>query len=96
MIAEIPRKIRLLRKHTRINRLPIQIEHIKASIRANVEPPFRIIKRQFGFKKTIYRGLKQNDNKLAMLFTLTKVFRIDQMIRITRDKFVQKPLNETK
>jgi IS5 family transposase len=28
-----------------------ELEHVKASIRAKVEHPFRVIKRQFGFVK---------------------------------------------
>ncbi|WP_270666522.1 transposase, partial [Aeromonas sp. QDB59] len=57
------------------------IEYMKASIRAKVEHPFRIIKRQFGFVKARYKGLLKNDNQLAMLFTLANLFRADQMIR---------------
>jgi IS5 family transposase len=37
-----------------------KIEQLKASIRANVEHPFRVIKRQFGHTKVRYRGLKKN------------------------------------
>ncbi|PPW69231.1 transposase, partial [Escherichia coli] len=44
-----------------------------ASIRARVEHPFRIIKRQFGFVKARYKGLLKNDNQLAMLFTLALI-----------------------
>ncbi|HCP6299544.1 TPA: transposase, partial [Escherichia coli] len=55
--------------------------YMKASIRAKVEHPFRIIKRQFGFVKARYKGLLKNDNQLAMLFTLANLFRADQMIR---------------
>jgi IS5 family transposase len=84
LIAEIPSKIRILKKHPRKNKQPIRTEYIKASIRAKVEHPFRIIKCQFGFRKVVYRGLKKNDNKLAMLFALANVFRIDQMIRAAR------------
>ena len=53
---------------------------MKASIRAKVEHPFRIIKRQFGFVKARYK-VAENDNKLAMLFTLANLFQADQMIR---------------
>ena len=53
---------------------------MKASIRAKVEHPFRTIKRQFGFVKARYKGV-ENDNQLAMLFTLANLFRADQMIR---------------
>ncbi|MDX2424031.1 MAG: transposase, partial [Amphritea sp.] len=84
LIAEMPSKVRFLKKHPRINKQPIRTEYLKASIRAKVEHPFRIIKRQFGFRKAIYRGLAKNDNKLAMLFALANVFRVDQMIRAAR------------
>ena len=42
-----PGKVRTLKKHSRINKIPIDIEYIKASIRAKVEHPFRILKCQF-------------------------------------------------
>jgi IS5 family transposase len=84
LIAEIPSKIRILKKHPRKNKQPIRTEYIKASIRAKVEHPFRIIKCEFGFRKANYRGLAKNDSKLAMLFALANVFRIDQMIRAAR------------
>jgi IS5 family transposase len=35
-----------------------RVEKMKASIRAKVEHPFRVLKRQFGFTKVRYRGLK--------------------------------------
>ena len=36
------------------------IDHRKASIRCKVEHVFRIVKRQFGYAKTAYRGLQKN------------------------------------
>ncbi|MFQ0493382.1 IS5/IS1182 family transposase, partial [Klebsiella pneumoniae] len=36
-----------LKQHPRKNKTAINIEYMKASIRARVEHPFRIIKRQF-------------------------------------------------
>ena len=44
------------------------IESGKASIRAKVEHPFLILKRDFGFAKTRYRGLAKNLNRLHMAF----------------------------
>ncbi len=41
----------------------------QASVRAKVEHPFLIVKRDFGFSKTRYRGLAKNNNHLHMLFT---------------------------
>jgi len=46
----------------------------KASIRAKVEHPFRIIKRQFGFTKTRYRGMMKNDNHLKTMFALANLY----------------------
>jgi IS5 family transposase len=63
-----------LKQHPRKNKTAINIEYMKASIRARVEHPFRIIKRQFGFVKARYKGLLKNDNQLAMLFTLANLF----------------------
>jgi IS5 family transposase len=37
-----------------------QAEKIKAGIRAKVENPFRVIKRQFGFIKVRYKSLKKH------------------------------------
>ena len=43
-------------------------ESRKASVRAKVEHPFLIIKRDFRFAKTRYRGLDKNRNHLHVLF----------------------------
>jgi IS5 family transposase len=44
------------------------MESRKASVRAKVEHPFLIVKRDFGFTKTRYRGIGKNLNHLHMLF----------------------------
>ena len=51
-----------------------QIEQIKASVRAKVEHPFRVIKRQFGFAKVRYRGLAKNTAQLVTLFALSNLW----------------------
>ena len=43
-------------------------ESRKASVRAKVEHPFLIVKRDFAFTKTRYRGLAKNLNHLHLLF----------------------------
>ncbi len=80
-ITERPGKVKALKQRPRKNKAVIQFERLKASIRAKVEHPFRLIKRQFGFVKARYKGLMKNDNQLAMLFTLANLFRVDQLIR---------------
>ena len=44
------------------------IESRKAAARAKVEHPFLIVKRDFAFTKTRYRGIAKNLNHLQMLF----------------------------
>lgn len=44
------------------------IEGRKASVRAKVEHPFLIVKRQFGWAKTRYRGLAKNLNAMFVAF----------------------------
>lgn len=38
--------------------------------------PLRVIKRQFGFTKTRYRGLKKNTVQLTTLFALSNLWRV--------------------
>jgi len=49
-------------------------EKLKASIRAKVEHPFRVVKRQFGYAKVRYRGLAKNTAQLTMLFALSNLW----------------------
>lgn len=51
------------------------IEHLKASIRAKVEHPFRYIKRVFGYDKVRYRGLEKNTERLNVLAAFTNLLR---------------------
>ena len=50
------------------------LEKTKAAIRAKVEHPFRVIKRQFGYMKVRYRGLKKNTLQLKTLFALSNLW----------------------
>ena len=49
-------------------------EHFKASLRAKVEHPFRVIKRQFGYTKVRYRGLAKNTAQVLTLFALSNLW----------------------
>jgi len=53
-----------------------QINRIIAKVRAKVEHPFRILKRQFGHVKTRYRGLTKNRAHLFTLFALGNLFLV--------------------
>ena len=52
------------------------INRIIAKVRARVEHPFRVIKRQFGYIKTRYRGLAKNRAQLFTLFALGNLFLV--------------------
>lgn len=72
-IAERPSDIARMpegRAKTRVRRQ----EHRKASIRAKVEHPFRVIKRQFGLVKVRFRGLRKNTAHLLTLFALSNLW----------------------
>jgi IS5 family transposase len=49
-------------------------EHRKASVRAKVEHPFRVIKRQFGLTKVRFRGLAKNTAHVVTLFALSNLW----------------------
>ncbi|RRJ37499.1 IS5/IS1182 family transposase, partial [Xanthomonas vasicola pv. musacearum] len=49
-------------------------EHFKASVRAKVEHPFRVIKRQFGYTKVRYRGLAKNTTHVLTLLALSNLW----------------------
>ncbi|MFO1215250.1 MAG: IS5 family transposase [Burkholderiaceae bacterium] len=49
-------------------------EHQKASVRAKVEHPFRVIKRQFGLMKVRFRGLAKNTAHVVTLFALSNLW----------------------
>jgi IS5 family transposase len=72
-IAMRPGK-RKQQKHTPWGALAEQAEKLKASVRAKVEHPFRVIKRQFGHTKVRYRGLKKNTAQLMTLFALSNIW----------------------
>lgn len=51
-----------------------KIEKAKAQIRAKVEHPFQVFKRQFGYVKARVRGLAKNTAQLVTLFTLSNLW----------------------
>jgi len=73
-IAMRPAKRRALNKDTALGRLLDECERLKARIRAKVEHPFRVIKRQFGYLKVRYRGLMKNTQQLHTLFALSNLW----------------------
>ena len=82
-VAMRPGKRRALDKTERARRQLIdQLEQLKASIRAKVEHPFRVIKRQFGYVKVRYRGLKKNTAQLTTLFALSNLWMVRKKLEV--------------
>jgi IS5 family transposase len=52
------------------------INHRLASLRAIVEFPFRVVKRQFRFSKVRYRGLYKNGQALTTKFALANLYTV--------------------
>ncbi|AUZ58027.1 Mobile element protein [Pseudomonas sp. XWY-1] len=57
-----------------------KIEKAKAQVRAKVEHPFRVIKRQFGYVKTRFRGLAKNTAQLTTLFALSNLWMVRRQL----------------
>jgi len=55
-------------------------EQLKASVRAKVEHPFRMIKCQFRHRKTRYRGLAKNTNQLLVMFAMSNLCMVSKRI----------------
>jgi len=73
-VSMMPSKRKVLDTDTPMGAILEQLEQTKASIRAKVEHPFRVIKRQFGYVKVKYRGLAKNTANLMTLFALSNLW----------------------
>ncbi len=72
-IAERRHKVKAL-PEGELKDVTLWLEHLRAKVRARVEHPFRVIKQQFGFQKTRYRGLAKNGAQLNTLFALSNLW----------------------
>ena len=75
-VAMRPGKRKALNKENQADALIDKAEKFKAGIRAKVEHPFRVIKRQFGHVKVRYRGLRKNTAQLFTLFALSNLWMV--------------------
>ena len=48
-------------------------ERQKSSVRCKVEHPFLIVKKQFGYARTVYRGIAKNMNRFHILFASANI-----------------------
>jgi transposase, IS5 family len=82
-VAMTPGHRKALDLNNPIDALKDQAEQIKASIRAKVEHPFRVIKRQFGYAKARYRGLAKNAAQVTTLFMLCNLWMVRRKLGST-------------
>jgi IS5 family transposase len=75
-VAMRPGKRKALDKSTPMGAIQDELEQVKARMRAKVEHPFRVIKRQFGHVKVRYRGLVKNTAQLHTLFALSNLWMV--------------------
>ena len=85
-VAMKPGKRKALDKAQTIDRLTEAIERIKASVRAKVEHPFRVTKRQFGHVKVRYRGLAKNTAQLKTFFALSNLWIVRRKLYVLDGK----------
>ena len=76
LIAMRPGKRKALDKGNAADAMLDEAEKLKAGVRAKVEHPFRVLKRQFGHVKVRYRGLKKNTQQLMTLFALSNLWMV--------------------
>jgi IS5 family transposase len=65
------------------NQWALKIESRKSSVRSKVEHAFRIVKRQFGFTKVVYRGIGKNLSRLFALFASTNAYMLAKSGRLS-------------
>ena len=75
-VAMRPGKRKALDPEGELHKLLEKAERLKASMRAKVEHPFRVIKQQFGYVKVRYRGLKKNTAQLFTLFAPSNLWMV--------------------
>lgn len=73
-VAMRPGKRKRLDLRFKWARMLDEAEHLKASVRAKVEHPFRVLKQQFGYTKVRYRGLAKNTAQIRTLFMLSNLW----------------------
>lgn len=77
-----PTSLKITKQYNGIN-WDKYIEHKKSSVRCKVEHPFLIVKKQFGYCKTVYRGIAKNMNRFNVLFACANLVMCIRAGRMT-------------
>lgn len=89
-IAERRDTYKHLGKRNALYKTKRKIEKAKAQVRAKVEHPFRVIKRQFGYVKVCFRGQAKNTAPLITLFALSNLWIVRRQLLITAGEVHQR------
>ena len=79
-VALMPSHRKTLDKATPMGAILDAVEKTKARIRAKVEHAFRVIKCQFGHRKTRYLGLAKNTSQMLVMFALSNLWTVRKRI----------------
>ena len=79
--CDAPRQTKKLNLKDPLDAIYDQIERLKAGTRAKVEHPFRILKRQFGYVKTRYRGVAKSTAQITTLFALGNLWMVRKSMK---------------
>ena len=82
LIAARPSTYKKPSKQSLIAQVRRKIEYAKAQVRAKVEHPFRVIKRQFGYTKVRYRGLMKKTAQQTTLFALSNLWMMRKRLLV--------------
>lgn len=83
-VAMRPGKRKALNANRELHKLLEKAERLKASVRAKLDHPLRVIKLQFGYAKLRYRGLQKNTARLTLLFALGNLWMARKRIMALR------------
>lgn len=72
---------------------PLSAKQVKrnrklSSVRAKVEHPFRVVKRQFGYMKVRYKGLMKNTAQVFTLFALANLYMARKKLLLLQEQSV--------
>lgn len=81
-IAARPSTYKKHGKQSLIAQVRRKIEYTKAQVRAEVEHPFRVIKRQFGYTKVRFHGLMKNTAQQTTLFALSNLWMMRKRLLV--------------
>lgn len=76
------RSKRKMLPRNKLGRMQERLKQIKATVRAEVEHPFHVVKNLFRHRKTRYRGLVKNTAQLFSLFAFANLVLVGRCFKL--------------